>query len=141
MHVGIHRDQDLARGGLNARGHGGRLAVVAAEAHHLGARIGLGDAFEHLVRAVGGAVVDVDDLVGAPERRHRIRQLLMERPEVVLLVVDGQKHRQLVAAGGGCHVEVGEAGFGQGHRGLPPARAMSLVIPGGARALNPAIDR
>ena len=62
LEVAVHRHDDLAAGPAEAGVHRGVLAEVPLEADHPHARVGCVQALERGERAVGGAVVDVDEL-------------------------------------------------------------------------------
>ena len=78
------------------------LAEVPLETDRPDARVGSVEALERGKRAVGGAVVDIDDLEGPPERLEGCNRSLVELVERVRLVVqrgdDGQRGVALLLA-------------------------------------------
>ncbi len=75
--------------------HGRRLTVVPPELHELQARVARRELRQPRVRLVTAAVVDDDDLVRAPERIESVPQRVVQRADVVLLVVHGNDDREL----------------------------------------------
>ena len=62
LQVAVHRHDDLAAGAAEARVHRRVLAEVPLEADRPHPRVGCVQALEHGEGAVGGAVVDEDEL-------------------------------------------------------------------------------
>lgn len=71
LEVGIHDDDRVARGEVEARGDRRLVAEVPAEAEHLHPRVELGRRGEDRSRLVAAAVVDVEDLELAVDRFQR----------------------------------------------------------------------
>ena len=74
---------------VEARRHSRRLAEVAPELDELQVVIDCCQAEEAGMRRVFATVVDDHDLVGPPECRERGNQRVVQRLDVVLLVVNG----------------------------------------------------
>ena len=84
LQVAVHRHDDLAARPREARVHGGVLAEVALEAHGVDARVGRVQALDRGPGAVGGAVVDEDQLERpAVERRYGAPVELLDRAFLV----------------------------------------------------------
>lgn len=67
LKVAVEGDDDAADGFIEASGEGGGLAEIAAEADDFEASIGFAKVGEAVEGAVGGGVVDEEDLVGFAE--------------------------------------------------------------------------
>ena len=93
LEVAVDRDDDLAlrrlEAGLQRRG----LAEVPPQPHDADAVVRGVQPGQRAERAVGGAVVDEDDLPGLAERVERRGQLVVEERDAPLLVVHGDDHR------------------------------------------------
>ncbi len=87
LQVAVHRNDDLASGVVESGGHRRRLTVVPTQLDELQTRVAGRKARESIVRLVSAAVVDDDDLVGAAELVEGASQRVVERPDVLLLVV------------------------------------------------------
>ena len=106
LQVAVHRHDQVAAGARQPGMHGGVLAEAALETDGADAGVVGVQALERGERAVGGAVVDDDDLERPAERlelRDRAPQELVERPRLVQHGDDdGQLWRgRRLALGGG----------------------------------------
>ena len=97
LQVAVHRDDDVAGGGVDAGLHRGGLAEVARELHHadvVADRAGV--AAQGGGRRVAAAVVDDDQLPGLWISRQRRLHGVDQRRGVLDLVVHRHHHRQAV---------------------------------------------
>ena len=83
-------NQDASFGGVNTRGHGRRLAIVATQGTTRTRSSGR-DFTQHIQATVTRSVVDVDNLCHAPKLRERLVQLFMQRAEVWFFIKGGRK--------------------------------------------------
>ncbi len=97
----------LPRRVVEAGGHRGRLAEVAAQPDHLETRVFLGDRRRALECPVGAAVVDQDRLERQAELPTRLHDLVVERRDVRLLVEERDDDRE---TDGWSLVRLGERG-------------------------------
>jgi len=116
LQVGVEGDDDVVAGGVDAGGHGGGLAEIAAEADQAEMGIGAGGLDQAVPRGVARAVVDQQNLVAAPQSGERVVEFLRQVGDVVFLVVNGNHDGQ--AGRGGCHSGSMGDGRGQFKRGL-----------------------
>ena len=101
LQVAVHRHEHVALRPVDAGPQRRRLAEVAPHLDHLDARVGRRQLLQHREGAVHAAVVDEQDLVIVQRRRglagaQRLQggaQPIMQRPEVVALVLDRNHHR------------------------------------------------
>src|SRR5262249_33627694 len=95
------REGQLGGGPGEAGRGGGRLAEVAPQPQHLDLRVLAGERLQLGERAVRAAVVHEQDLVGQSQGLQRLPQPLVQRREVVPLVLDrnhdGQVHARLAS--------------------------------------------
>ena len=61
LQVAVHRDDHVARGGVEAGGERGSLAIIPGETDDSHSQIPLGHRRQTLRRAIGAAIVDIDD--------------------------------------------------------------------------------
>jgi hypothetical protein len=95
LEIAVHGHDDRAPRPGETGVHRGMLAGVPLQAHRADTRVVGVDPLERRERAVGRAVVDVEDLVRAPERLERRREALLELVERRDLVVQRHDDREL----------------------------------------------
>ena len=93
LEVAVDRDDDLSLRLLEAGLQRRRLAEVPPQPDDADAVVRGVQPGQRRERAVGGAVVDEDDLPGLVERVERRGQLVVEERDAPLLVVHGDDHR------------------------------------------------
>jgi hypothetical protein len=97
LQVAVDRDDDVAARVLEARRERRGLAEVLAQREHSHVGIFGVDRAQDLARAVGRAIVHVDDLVGMAGLAQGRYEFRVERTQVVALVADrnddGDLHR------------------------------------------------
>ena len=114
--VAVHRHEDrAAREVERGRERGGLAAVAPEEGDEDVVGVGVLDRGELRRRAVGRAVVDEDQLVTQRRPAEHAVKLVVQRGDVVDLVVDGDQDRE-VDSGGGRDVGRGVGG-GRGLHG------------------------
>lgn len=88
LEIAVHRDDRVAFGQIHAAGDGNLVAEISREGDgpHMGIR--RGDGGEFFFRAVGGAVVDVEDLVVHGESFHDARHFIVEVGHIVFFIVN-----------------------------------------------------
>ena len=94
LQVAVHGDDDVALGFVEARRERGRLAEVAAQADHLEVAVGFHQVGQQFEAAVGGGVVDEEDLVGPLQLFQHRGEAVVQREDGGLLVVDRNDDRQ-----------------------------------------------
>ena len=95
LQIGVHRHDAPAAHGAEAGVGGRRFTCVGLEPHEAHARIGLAQAADDLGAPVAAAVVDEHDLEDQPLGVEHRLQLRPQHRETVLLVVDGDHHREV----------------------------------------------
>src|SRR5690606_3383060 len=94
LQVGVHDDDGVAGGGVEAGGDSDLVAEVAGQAEHLDAGVFSGPVEKDLQRAVGAAVVDEDQLAVAGLFIHERGDGAAEHGQDFLLVVGRDDQRQ-----------------------------------------------
>lgn len=89
LQVGVQGDDDLAAGVAEAGVHRRRLAAVPALVEHAHAVVVPGQPPQDFRAGVGAAVIDEEDLIGAPEAGHCLADLFGQDGQVLFLVEDG----------------------------------------------------
>ena len=88
LKVGVHRDDELAAGAVEASAVGGRFAKVSAKLDDLNPRIPLMEGGKHLDRPIGAAVVDKHHLEALGPAVHHLGDPAVQGRQAFLLVVD-----------------------------------------------------
>lgn len=95
LEVGVHDDDGVTLGMLEAGEHRRLLAEIATEGDIAGTGVGLGDLLEERERPVLASVVHIDQLEFLPEQGELIGHMLMEG-----VAADLEWVEQIVAPGG-----------------------------------------
>ena len=88
LQVAIHRDHDLTGGLMEPGGKRGGLAEIPPQLHYFQVSVGFRQVGQQLETVVGRSVVDEDDLIRPPEAGQHRRELVIERKQGWLFVVN-----------------------------------------------------
>jgi hypothetical protein len=129
LEVGVEGDHDLAAGGAEAGGEGGRLTTVAGQAEDAEPGVGGGELGQDPRTVVGRTVVHEEDLVGPPEGFEGGVDLRGQRAKIRRLVVDGHDDGEVsphASPGLCCGEPRGEMRARRKHR---EERAAAVILP------------
>ena len=87
LQIAVHRQNELARGMVEAGRQRRGLAKVAAQLDHQHAAVDRGNLFQQLVGAVARAVVDQHQLKAVAHLLHHLLQASVEDGDVLFFVV------------------------------------------------------
>ena len=88
LHIPVHRDDRIAVRMIDAAGQSKLMPIVACEKNRADATISLTQHAQDLTAAVGGTVVDEEQLIVIGQTPHHLLHRRRKMRDVLLLVVD-----------------------------------------------------
>ena len=89
LEVAIHSDDVFAARMVEAGGKARSLAEISTKLHDSDAAVDRGNLAQHLEGAIGGTIVDEDDLKAVAVRLHDGLKPIVEVGDILLLVMQG----------------------------------------------------